>query len=172
MRTNEPPLSYRSPKTAVRPSPIHGRGLFAIAPIDRHEVVAVKGGHIITVEEIEEVRLRLGPAEIQVEDSLFIGPRTEEERDGSMIYSNHSCEPNLGLAGQITFVALRPIAPGEELTHDWAMTDNDESATTCRCGARACRGTITGRDWQRSELQARYRGYFSSYLQRKIERLK
>ena len=63
---------------------------------------------------------------------------------------------------------MRAIQAGEELTHDWAMTDNDESTTECHCGARNCRGQITGKDWQRPELQARYSGYFSSYLQRKI----
>src|SRR5437588_4341185 len=41
------PLSYRSPKTEVRASAIHGRGLFATAAIAKDEIVAVKGGHII-----------------------------------------------------------------------------------------------------------------------------
>ena len=85
-----------------------------------------------------------------------------------MIFSNHSCEPNLGVRGQIVFVAMRDIAAGEELTHDWAMTDNDNSSTDCRCGAQNCRGTISGQDWQRPELQARYAGYFSEYLAEKI----
>ena len=40
-------LSYRSSKTEVRESEIHGRGLFAIADIARDEIVAVKGGHIV-----------------------------------------------------------------------------------------------------------------------------
>jgi len=47
-----------------------------------------------------------------------------EEREGSMIFSNHSCEPNIGVQGQIVFVAIRDIAAGEELTHDWATTDD------------------------------------------------
>src|SRR5438876_11349582 len=40
-------LSYRSPKTEVRESKIHGRGLFATADIAKDEIVAVKGGHIV-----------------------------------------------------------------------------------------------------------------------------
>ena len=63
---------------------------------------------------------------------------------------------------------MRAIEAGEELTHDWAMTDDDESTIVCHCGAATCRKTITGKDWQRPELQARYAGYFSPYLQRKI----
>ena len=38
------PLSYLSPKTEVRESKIHGRGLFATADIAKDEIVAVKGG--------------------------------------------------------------------------------------------------------------------------------
>jgi SET domain-containing protein len=163
------PLSFLSPKTLVRESSIHGRGLFAAAQIARGEVVAVKGGHIISGAMLLELRPLIGTAEIQIGDDLFICPVTREEREGSMIFSNHSCEPNIGVRGQIMFVAMRDIAAGEELTHDWAMTDNDESTTACRCGAARCRGTITGQDWRKLELQERYRGYFSDYLARKIE---
>src|SRR6266567_936226 len=116
-------LSYRSPKTEVRASQIHGRGLFAIADIAKDEIVAVKGGHIINRETLrEKVTPRLGPVEIQIDKDLFIAPVTEEEREDSMLYSNHSCNPNLGMRGEITFVAMRDIRAGEELTHDWAMT--------------------------------------------------
>ena len=87
-----------------------------------------------------------------------------------MIFSNHSCEPNVGVRGQIVFVAMREIRAGEELTHDWAMTDDDDSSTECRCGAATCRGTITGKDWQRPELQQRYGNFFSAYLLEKIRR--
>ncbi len=162
------PISYLSPKTEVRRSPIEGRGLFAIADIAKDEIVAVKGGHIITREQLRELTPRLGPAEIQIADNLFICPGTEEEREGSMIFSNHSCDPNIGVRGQIVFVAMRDIRAGEELTHDWAMTDDDDSSMGCSCGAPTCRGTITGKDWRRPELQKRYAGYFSAYLLPKI----
>lgn len=162
------PLSFLSPKTEVRESPIHGRGLFATSAILKNEIVAVKGGRIITGETLRALRAALGSAEIQVADDLFISPVTEEERDGSMIFSNHSCDPNIGIHGQITFVAMRQISEGEELTHDWAMTDNDDESMICRCAAPTCRGTITGRDWQRPELQQRYGCYFSSYLLAKM----
>ena len=33
-----------------------------------------------------------------------------------MLYSNHSCDANLGIRGEITFVAMRDIPAGEELT--------------------------------------------------------
>lgn len=161
-------MSYRSPKTAVKESPIQGLGLFAAAPIRAGEVVAVKGGHVFDGATRRRIERELGPAEIQIGDDLFIGPLEASEREGAMIFSNHSCEPNVGVEGQIVFVALRDIAPGEELTHDWAMTDDDDGRMSCRCGAPGCRRTVTGKDWRRKELQEKYRGHFSWYLERKI----
>jgi SET domain-containing protein len=164
------PLSYRSPKTEVRQSNIHGRGLFAIADIKKDEIVAVKGGHIVTGAQLREsITPDLGPVEIQIDDDLFIAPVDADEREGSMLYSNHSCAANLGLRGEIIFVAMRDIAAGEELTHDWATTDYDTYSVPCNCGAPNCRGTLHGQDWQRAELQDRYAGYFSPYLARKIK---
>ena len=166
------PLSYLSPKTKVRESKIHGRGLFATADITKGEIVAVKGGHIVDGKTLrEKITPLLGPVEIQIGDDLFIAPVDDEERESSMLYLNHSCNPNLGLRGEITFVAMRDISAGEELTHDWAMTDDDDYSMECNCGALACRKTLTGKDWQRRDLQKRYAGYFSAYLARKIAAL-
>src|SRR5437868_12952801 len=139
-------LSYISPKAAVQTSPIHGRGLFAVAPITKGEDVCVKGGYIYDRATLRAVTPTLGPAEIQIGRDLFIGPLAEAEREGSMIFSNHSCAPNIGVQGQIIFVAMRDIVAGEELTHDWAMTDDDDYEFECRCGAAECRRIITGQD--------------------------
>jgi len=165
------PLSYLSPKTEVRESKIHGRGLFAIADIAKDEIVAVKGGHIVDRKTLrEKVTPRLGPVEIQIDQDLFIAPVTEEEREDSMLYSNHSCNPNLGMRGEITLVAMRDIQAGEELTHDWATTDDDDYLVECKCGTANCRKILTGKDWQRADLQKRYAGYFSAYLAQNIAR--
>jgi uncharacterized protein len=163
-------LSYISPKALVRESPIHGKGLFAVEPIKQGEIVCVKGGHIFDREKLAEVTRVLGPAEIQITNDLFIGPLTEQDRDGSMIFSNHSCEPNIGVQGQIVFVALRDIEPGEELTHDWATTDDDDYEMACKCGSSSCRKIITGQDWRRIDLQKKYAGYMSWYLSEKIKK--
>lgn len=162
-------LSFISPKAAVKPSAIAGRGLFAVQPIQRGEIVCVKGGYIFDRQTLLQVQESLGPAEIQLAEDLFIGPLSPAEREGGMIFSNHSCEPNLGVQGQVVFVALRDIEAGEELTHDWAMTDDDTYEMVCHCGAKTCRRVITGQDWRRKELQDKYRGYLSWYLQKKIE---
>jgi hypothetical protein len=142
-----------------------------LEPLKRGELVAVKGGHVFDRATLRQVERTLGPAEIQIDDDLFIGPLLAEEREGSMIFSNHSCDPNLGVRGQIAFVALRDVAAGEELTHDWAMTDDDDYQMQCRCGSPRCRGVVTGQDWRRHELQRRYAGHMSAYLQTRIQTL-
>jgi hypothetical protein len=162
-------LSWFSPKVEKRKSPIEGRGLFAKAVIKKDEIVVVKGGYVLTRNQRDEIGRELGPSEIQVTEDLFIGPATAIEREGGMMHLNHSCEPNLGLQGQIVYVALRDIAIDEELTVDYAMNDDEPYEMRCRCGAKSCRGTITGTDWQRPELQRKYDGYFSWFIRRRID---
>ncbi len=162
-------LTYRSPKTEVHPSPIQGQGLFATRPIAKGEIVAVKGGHVLPRAEWTVLERELGPAEIQLTEDLVIAPVSAEERPGAMLYTNHSCDPNIAIQGQIVLVAMRDITPGEELTHDWATTDDGDYEMECRCGSPRCRRLITGKDWMKPELQARYRGWFCWFLQRKID---
>jgi hypothetical protein len=133
--------------------------------------VAVKGGHILTGGQWAALEAQLGSAEIRIEEDLFIAPVRPEEREGSMAYTNHSCEPSIAIRGQIVFVAMRDIVAGEELTHDWATTDDLDYEMACRCGRPACRGTVTGKDWMRPELQRRCQGWFCWFLERKIAAL-
>ena len=66
----------------------------------------------------------------------------------------------------------RDIAAGEEITFDYAMSDvTDYDEFQCDCGTPNCRGMFRGSDWRRPELWERYAGYFSPYIQRRIERL-
>jgi len=164
-------LTYRSPKTEVKDSRIHGKGLFAKAAITREEIVAVKGGYVVNGEQWTAIEKDLGSAEIQISEDLFVAPLSKAQRQGSMVYTNHCCEPNIAIQGQIVFVAMRDIAPGEELTHDWATTDDSDYEIQCRCGASRCRGTLTGKDWMRKDLQELYKGWFCWFLQRKIDAL-
>ena len=49
-----------------------------------------------------------------------------------MMFLNHSCEPNVGVQGQIVFVAMRDVAAGEELTLDYGTIDHDAEPMACR----------------------------------------
>ncbi|MBT8068159.1 MAG: SET domain-containing protein-lysine N-methyltransferase [Gammaproteobacteria bacterium] len=162
-------LSYRSPKAELGDSPIHGKGLFARTAISRGEIIAVKGGYVLPAASWTKLEGELGPADIQIAEDLLIAPVSQDERDGSMLYINHSCDPNCAIQGQIVFVAMRDIGVGEELTHDWATTDDMDYVLECNCGSRECRGTVTGKDWMKEDLQRRYAGWFCWHVQRKID---
>ena len=160
--------SYRSPKTVVRKSGIVGRGLFATEPIARDEIVCVKGGHLLDKASLDRHKAVVNDADMQIADDLFLAPVTTEEFESVMMFLNHSCEPNVGVQGQIVFVAMRDVVAGEELTLDYATIDHDAEPMRCRCGAPACRGLVTGRDWQLPALQRKYAGYFAWHLQRRM----
>ena len=165
--------SYISPKARKgKKSGIHGRGLFAIKPIRKGEIVAIKGGHVLSREQFKKKRKIVGDSYIQIDDDFFLAPLTKEEHDTVMMFLNHSCDPNVGVKGQITYVAMRDIKPGEELTLDYAMIDDDDFAMICGCNKPNCRKTVTGRDWKRKELQKKYGEYFATFILNKIRHRK
>lgn len=141
-----------------------GRGVFALRDIHAGEVLAVWGGEVIAEGQLPRVPEHRRLA-IQIDENLYL----MSAREGPADWINHSCTPNAGMRGQISLVAMGPICEGEEICYDYAMTDGsayDEFA--CACGSPRCRGFVSGSDWQRPELVARYGEYFSTYLQVRI----
>ena len=161
-------FTFFSSKAEKRKSGIEGTGLYAREPIAAGELIVVKGGHVFDRATRDRLAETLGPAEIQIEDDVFIGPATADERFDAMMHLNHSCDPNVGIQGQVSFFAMREIAVGEELSFDYATGDDDDWTMDCACGSSQWRGKVTGKDWQLPDLQDRYRGWFSAYLTRKI----
>lgn len=163
--------SYLSPRLQLRPCPEKGGyGLFATEPLSAGEILAVWGGIIVPGARLSEYPVYAQTHGLQVEEDLFLLPLTEDDPSD---YFNHCCDPNAGLAGQITLVAMRPIAQDEEICFDYAMSDsNPYDEFACGCGTPNCRGRVTADDWRLPDLQRRYQGYFSPYLQRRIAALK
>jgi uncharacterized protein len=151
------------------PSGIAGRGLIAVEPIKKDEVVAVKGGHIVTTRTLEKLPDLLQNSDIQIADDLHLVALEDAEYEAVMLFINHSCEPNVGFAGNVVLVAMRDVDSTEELTTDYALFDDYGGSMECKCGRPACRGTVDGKDWRIPELQERYRGYFSWYLARRMD---
>lgn len=146
-----------------------GFGVFACEPIHAGELLAVWEGELIRLPELEQLSPQRRRITVQVEEDFYLTSISEPEPAD---YFNHSCDPNAGMSGQIALVAMQDIAPGEEVCFDYAMTDgSDYDEFECLCGSPFCRGKITGNDWQNPDLQERYRGYFSPYLQRRIDHL-
>lgn len=165
------PSSYLSPKLEARAHPAKGgQGVFARQAVAAGELLLVWGGEIYTHEQYLQVPSERQPHFIQVEEGLYLGaPDRPEPAD----YLNHCCSPNAGLSGQIALVALRDIQAGEEICIDYATSDGSPyDEFECACGAAECRGRVTGDDWRDPALQEKYAGYFSPYLQRRIDRLR
>jgi len=154
----------------VRASGTHGRGLFARKAIRKGEIVSVRGGHILSRQMARRRRKPAGYWGYPIADDFVLAPLTKREVDSVMMFLNHSCEPNVGIQGQILFVAMRPIRAGEELTIDYAMFGANAKRMRCACGAASCRRVITSADWRRTDLQRKYVGYFSAYVQSKMIR--
>jgi uncharacterized protein len=171
MGENNARPSYLSPKLEARNYPEKGGyGVFAREPLKQGEVLAVWGGIVVPGARLDEYSEYAQTHGIQVEEDLFLLPLTGDDPSD---YFNHSCDPNSGLNGQICLVAMRPVAADEEICFDYAMSDsNPYDEFDCQCGAPTCRGRIVADDWMRPELQERYKGYFSPYLQRRIDALK
>lgn len=165
------PCSCASSKVVPVRLPGKGRAVLSAAPIRRDEIIAVFGGVIIPLDQALGLSPRQMTQCIQVEDDWVLW--SAHLRQTTADWINHSCAPNAGLAGQVTVVAMRDIAAGEEICFDYAMCSScllDDF--DCRCGAPECRGHVGPDDWRRPDLQRRYRGYFSTFLQRRIAREK
>lgn len=142
-----------------------GIGLFAGSVIPRHTLVYVQGGRVMLAVEEES------DDGIQITEDLVIGPLASEIDLADKI--NHSCDPNLGIIGQIFLVTLRDIQVGEELCFDYAMCLSPARSVPpyrmeCQCGSSRCRGIVKDTDWQIQELQERYRDWFSWHTETKL----
>lgn len=162
------PTGHISPKLEGRLIPSKGgRGLFARERVRAGETLLVWGGDVITGGELKWMSEEKHRLAVQIEEDLYLVTPNEGPAD----WVNHSCDPNAGLIGQIVLVALRDIKVGEEICFDYATTDGSPyDEFECGCGSRICRQHVSGNDWKLPELQERYAGHFSPYIQRRIEK--
>jgi SET domain-containing protein len=141
----------------ARDSRIHGRGVYAIAPIKKGTRVIEYLGERISHDEADR------RYDLKGDDNghtfLFIasnrtvidaGVNGNEAR-----FINHSCDPNCETViekSRVFIDAIRSIKPGEELGYDyqltWESTDDPAELAlyACRCGAKKCRGTMLDKE--------------------------
>jgi hypothetical protein len=167
--------SWLHPDLEKRDSSTHGGGIFARAAIRKDVRLALFGGKVMLIDEMYQLPADLQRFTMQIEERFVLGPAGTVQEDTD--FFNHSCDPNSGFKGQVFLVAMRDICAGEEVTFDYAMTVAESVGSEmvfsmeCGCGSALCRKRITEQDWKLPDLQERYRGYFSPYIQEKIERL-
>ena len=100
----------------------------------RARPVVIWGGCLVGKEEAGRARAE-GKVVMQLEDGLY---SVEERGEDATYFMNHSCDPNVWMAGVVTLVARRDIEPGEELTVDYALFEAYEGFVgtwECVCGS-------------------------------------
>lgn len=150
----------------VRSSQIEGKGLFAKTPISAGTVVWWLDGseERYSFEDLKKLPDEIQKLMYQEEDHWVLVKDTSERL-------NHSCDPNLWWEGDGKLVARRDIKTGEELAYDYSTSDIDERSMPpmkCSCGAKNCRGVVTARDMLRPDLQERYKGHLTSWVEKFI----
>ena len=126
----------------TRTSDIHRTGCYTNIAIRKGTHIIEYLGDILTVEEADERYPE------QEETYLFGLTDGKHVIDGKNIaaFINHSCDPNCEadeFDGHVWIIALRDIAPGEELTYDYNLYDGEEDdLAPCVCGAQNCRGSL------------------------------
>ncbi|MFX1252828.1 MAG: SET domain-containing protein [Promethearchaeota archaeon] len=163
--------SWMDSRIEIKSSPLHNKGMFAVASIKRGEVVVIWGGEFVNKEEAEKAAAN-GKIIMQLDEDLF---SVEEKGNDPTYFMNHSCDPNVWMKDEVTLVARRDIKRDEELTIDYALFEAWENFTSswrCACGSPLCRKRITGKDWRIPELQERYFGHFIPLLNKRVAKLK
>lgn len=152
--TQDDPLSPRSGRRIqVRRSGVHGRGVYAVAPIEAGDTLIEYTGERIDWDEA----LRRHPHDPKQPNHTFYfhldtGQVIDALHGGnSSRWINHSCEPNCEaeeVEGRVFIKALRDLQPGEELFYDYGLVIDERYTAklkkefACYCGSPFCRGTM------------------------------
>ncbi len=120
----------------VAPCPV-GRGLFAERPFRHGELILRLDGP--RYEREDPIHFTEEGANL-----LQTGLKSYIMLQPPGVFANHSCDPNAGIAENRRMIAIRDIAPGEEICFDYSTT-MDEGLWTlqCKCGSEICRGLVT-----------------------------
>ena len=169
----------------VQPSPIQGKGIFAMnGMIPKGAVVFHESTEKFpnyTWEEVqnfsEEEKGVFYRLCLQFQEGLFQGPRTEEEAEKEVaLFWNHSCDPNCWYLNDDLTIARRDIQEGEELTLDYCTFEKESTfnirclgTRPCRCGAQDCRGVLKYDDYKDEKFRNKYYPHLASHLLEEIE---
>jgi hypothetical protein len=161
---------FHIPGLTLETRPEAGMYVVTSRPIPAGTIVVAWSGPVVDREVFATFDHHVRSHSVQVADDLFLIPPDPLEL---VDYVNHSCDPTCGMLGSQMLVSMRPLAAGDEISFDYAMCDTDPyDEFTCACESENCRGQVTATDWMLPELQARYDGYFSAYIQRRLDALR
>lgn len=142
-------------------SSVAGKGLFTSKDIKKGELgFTLKGPELYFLPKNKEEAL-MYPNAVGYSKGLYIDPVYPYE------FINHTCEPNLATNEDgISFVALRDIKAGEELTFDYSISEYSEWEMSCDCGSEHCRKIIKSIEKLPLDFYKRYYPYIPTYFQK------
>lgn len=127
-------------KTYVADTLHNGKGIFAVREIVKDELIFIAQGSIVQ-EKYDPLLYGRGERWLGVGHETWIN----SPPDNPIYFMNHSCNPSAGLEGRVKIVALRTIKNDEEITIDYALTEEDPYwRMNCNCGEEKCRKVIVG----------------------------
>ena len=123
----------------------NGRGLVALRAFGPGDLICRIRGRVVnpkTVWGYWKTDPRRGANCYRYDAELFLDPEGEIGA-----FCNHSCNPNARLvrtAAGLYLSALKNIAAGKEITHDYSTQTGADDVWTmkCNCGERNCRGRV------------------------------
>lgn len=140
-------------------SKIHGEGVHTKKDYKKGDTLfIIKGTKKKWIVTNQEESL-FGPDWIGVSKTVWIDPV------GHAKYLNHSCNPNAGIKGKVTVVALKDIKKGSEITIDYSTTEIDTLwYMKCDCGEKNCRKTVRSIQSLPKEVFEKYSPYIPKYF--------
>ena len=147
-----------------RPSSNFGGGLFANSDIVAGQMVATFDGDYWNWDESVSDLPNDFPNYTRDHTIQYAPGKSRDSAAGLGRYANHSCDPNCGIKNYFDLVSMKAIAKGEQITWDYAMTENNDWFMLCRCGAPRCRKLITGYRNLPPDIREAYQGYISQWL--------
>jgi len=168
------PRTWADERVSVRPSPIDGNGLFATSAIPEGTVLMIWGGVVVERKNIDYSLYRTETV-VPISETHYLALPRSDTSEALDVYLNHSCDPTAWLADEVTLVARRPIKAGEEITTEFATWYDYEPGGSysenwsCKCGSHLCRKALSEQDWRREDLQERFAGHFSPFLEKRIQ---
>jgi len=147
-------------KIVARKSPIHGNGVFAVAPIRKGERVIEYKGRRRTHKDVDNDvggDVDSGHTFLFTLNDDWVIDASYEGNDARWI--NHSCDPSCEAVidedddgdsrkDRVFIEAIRDIAPGEELSYNYGITLGERHTPklkkiwACLCGSPKCTGTM------------------------------
>lgn len=152
-------------KITTGKSKIQGTGIFAAENIKIGAFVCSLTGRQIRWVYNEETDRKKCANWVGIGRNLWIDP------EGPLSQLNHSCDPNMGLKGEVRFHALKDIKIGDELTFDYSTAEEaTDWSMKCLCGSSNCRKTITSIQFLPQTVYLDYLPYIPTYFQKVYNR--